>query len=371
MRNRLVGLLTASLAVVAVVVAFHPPSLPWNRTAHLKLQAAQPFGVLDKNASVELGGVKVGKVTDVQYSGGRALVLFDVDEPYAERLHRDAGATVRPHGLLGPKFVDLTAGSQGRLPDGGTIPASRVQVSTDVDQVINSLQPDVRQNLQTFFVEMGKASDGRGEDMNTAFQALGESSQDLTTTAATIQRRDEDLAQFFVFSEELNREMQYAPIDSQIKDTNTVLSGLVDVDSAIGGTIDHMAGVMRGLDIVMNGNSGNLGAALGKAPQTLTLLRTAAAAADGFVSGVNPSLPYFMTAVVETKSAFAGADADGHYVRVIQINGACSTGGPGPCGSPQGYTGPRPNGTPNRPQSDASPSASLGDQQLASLLLGG
>ncbi len=372
MKNRLIGLVTAGLGIVAVALAFHPPVLPWNQVVHLRLEAGS-FGNLNRNAGVELGGVKVGNVDDIQYSNGRAVILFQVSQPYAKQLHADAGAWIRPHGLLGPKYVDLNPGKQGLMREGGTIPLSRVQISTDVDQVINSLQPDVRQNLQTFFVEMGRASDGRGDDMNAAFRALGQSSQDLTTTAATIRQRDDDLAQFFVFSEQLNRDLQYAPIDSQIRDTNQVLAGLVQVDSSIGGSIDHMAGVMRGLDIVMSGNSGNLADTLAQAPTTLTRLRTAAVAADGFVAGVNPSLPYFMTAVVETRSAFSSADADGHYVHIISVTGAC-TGGAGPntsCSSPGGYKGPTVNNPNARPASNVNPNPGLGDQELASLFLGG
>jgi len=361
---------TATTAVLAVVLTFAPPQLPWNRVMHLRIEAGS-FGDMNKDAGVELGGIKIGKVTRLDYRGGKAIIDVQVDQRYASQLHQDAGAEVRPHGLLGPKYVDLNPGRSGRMREGATIPLSRVRVSTDVDQVINALQPDVRQNLQTFFVEFGTASDGRGGDVNAAFQALGDATQDYVTTTATIRHRDVELANFFVYSEELNRDVQYAPISANLRDTDQVLSGLVQVENSIGGTVDHTAGLARKLDTVLNGNSGNLALVLQKAPKTLNELRTAVVAADGFVQGSQDSIPYLMTAVVETKSAFSGRDADGHYVRVMAVTGPCSVApGPGVCSSPHGYDGPR-GGAAASPQSSSQPSQpGASDQELTKLFRG-
>jgi ABC-type transporter Mla subunit MlaD len=203
------------------------------------------------------------------------------------------------------------------------IPLSRTTVSTDFDQVLNSLQPDVRANLKTIFVELGRAADGRGASMNGAFQALGQSAADVSTTTAVLHRRADDLAGLIIASEQLNRDLQSAPIDRQIADTDLVLSALVKVEDSIGSGIDHTASVTQELDTVLSGNSENLAHVLSKGPATVANLRTVASELDAIIVGVNPALPCLMQAVLETRSAFSGHDGNGHYVRVqiVPISG--------------------------------------------------
>ena len=350
---RLVGLLVAVAAVAVAVLVFVPLSTPWNRTMHFQVEAGA-FGELNPGAWVELSGARVGSVERVEYRNGFALIHLAVDPRYAGELHADTMAAIRPHGLLGPKFVDLKGGSSGRLQDGALIPLSRTAVSTDFDQVINSLQPDVRANLKTIFIELGRAADGRGAQMNNAFQALGQSSPDVSATTAVLYNRADDLAGLIAASEKLDRDLQSAPIDQQIADTDLVLSGLVQVEDSMGSGIDHTAAVMQELDTAMNGNAANLAHILAKGPATINQLRTVATEVDAIIVGVNPALPCLMQAVLETKSAFSGHDGNGHFVRVQVVPpGALGTAPPSSClGSPT---------------SEARP---LHDQDLVALFLG-
>src|SRR5439155_13420441 len=232
-------------------------SLPWSPRLHFQLQAGA-YGELNPGAWVELSGAKIGSVDRVDSKDGYSLIRVSVDARYAGQLHADATAAIRPHGLLGPKYVYLEGGHSGALRDGASIPLSRTTVSTDLDQVLNSLQPDVRANLKTIFVELGRAADGRGAAMNGALQALGQSSADVSTTTGVLHNRADDLASLIVASEQLDRDLQNAPIDRQIADTDLVLSALVKVEDSIGTGIDHTAAVTQELDTVLSGNSQNL-----------------------------------------------------------------------------------------------------------------
>jgi virulence factor Mce-like protein len=354
-RPRLVGIAAAAGSALLLAVLFHPPTLPWSPVLHFAIEAGS-FGELNQAASVELAGTKIGTVEGLDTSGGKAVVRVSVDRGYAGLLHQDASATIRPHGLLGPRFVDLAGGSRGRLADGATIPISRVHVATDLDQVLNALQPDVRQSLQTLIVELGTASDGRGQDVNSALKSVGAATDDLATVTATLRGRDQDLAGTVVSAEQLNRDLQNAPLDAQVRDTNQVLSGLVKVDGSIGGGIDHTASVLQELDVVMDGNSANLATTLDHAPATVTRLRTVLVAGTGVLAGVNPALPSLMTAVVETESAFAGSDANGHFVRIMALTGTCTVGLNVGCAAPTSSSGT--GTTPRSPSSSAPASAS-------------
>jgi len=352
---RAVGLLVTLAALAFAIVVFIPWAWPWSSAMHLRVQAGA-FGEINPGAWVELGGARVGAVDSVEFRDGGALLHLSVDHRYADQLHADASAQLRPHGLLGPKYVYLQGGGTGTLPDGALIPLSRTSTGTDFDQVLNSLQPDVRANLKTIFVELGRAAEGRGTQLNAGFAALGQASPDLATTTATLHQRDDDLAGLIAASEKLDRDLQNAPIDRQIADTDLVLSGLVQVEDSIGSGIDHTASVTQELDTVMSGNAANLAHILAKGPATVNQLRAVAAEVDAILVGVNPSLPNLMQAVLETKSAFAGQDGNGHYVRVQVVPHASGPGAPPPaCCAPGSGT------------SQAPP---LHDQDLIALFLG-
>jgi phospholipid/cholesterol/gamma-HCH transport system substrate-binding protein len=377
-RSRLIGLATTAGAALLLVVLFHPPALPWSPTLRLSLEAAS-FGELNPQASVELGGIRVGSVDGLELRGGRPLVRVTVDRAYADLLHADASAAIRPHGLLGPRYVQLDGGRHGRLADGATIPISRVHVSTELDEVLDALQPDVRHSLQTLIVELGAASDGRGRDVNSALESLSDATDDLATVTATLHRRDQDLAGSVVAAERLNRDLQSAPLGAQIRDTNQVLSGLVQVDGSIGHGIDHTATTLQALDVVMDGNAENLSKALDRAPATVTRLRAVLASASGLIDGVNPAVPALMTAVVETESAFSGSDANGHFVRVMTLAGTCTVGLNAGCATPARPVAGATTGSPatqapapasGQPPASSTPRSHTSDQDLLRLFLG-
>lgn len=378
MTARFLGLVAAVAAVVLLVVVFHPPSWPWDQKLHLSLQA-RPFGALHPDASVELGGVKVGQVDGMDMVGGSALIRIEVESKYAGLLHADTSAMIRPHGLLGAKYIDLKGGSHGRLLDGDVVPSSRVSVATDIDQVLSSLQPDVRQNLQTLIVALGTGMDGRGQDVNDALQALGQASNNLSTVTGTLHTHEGDIQSIIGSAEQLSGDMQYAPVDAQLRDTNTVLSGLSEVRQPLGQGVDNTARVLQELDLILGGNTGALAYTLDNGPQTIIRLRALLVEATTLVKGVNPALPALMTAIVETKSAFGGNDANGNYVRIQAVLGSCLAGININCAGGPFAGGPAvtvPGATASAPASQASatqaavPPSKLSDQDLMKLLLG-
>ena len=386
--KRVVGLLTTLIALLALLLAFVPTLLPWNQQFHLAV-AATGFGELDQRAWVELGGSKIGEVTAVDPSTGK--IELAIQPQYAHLLHANATASIQPHGLLGPKFLQLYPGSTGTFQEGGTIPANRVHVSTDFDQVVNALQPDVRASLQVLLIELGKGSQGRGDDMNSALLALGQSAKNLNTATATLAGRDDDISQFLVSAEQFNRDVQNAPIAASIADTNTVLTGLAQNDQQLGDGIDQTAAVLAHLDTVMSGNEGNLGYTISKLPETIQELRVVLAAGDTILTGANAvdsqdgypynSIEALMTAVMFTESAFGRTDANGHFANIYSIVGPCTLGvvpGSVPPNSGNKQSSPtqcagmprHASGGTQSAEASPQPLSTLSDQDLINLFLG-
>jgi len=372
---RLVGTALVVGSVGLTAASFVSFQLPWNHPFQLTV-ASPDFGEMNPQAGVELGGVRIGSVQSIDYRNNVAQLHLAIDPAYGRRLHADATAIVQPHGLLGPKYVALGTGSKGSMPDGGTIPESRTTVTTDFDQVLNSLQPDVRQNLKVIFVELGTASENRGTDMNEALASLSQASDNMKSVSGQLKTSEPDTTAIIVSSETLNRDVQNAPIAASIADTDRALTDLVTVENDLADSIDHTAGVLQSVDIIMNGNSGNLSYVLGHAPDTVNQLNQYLQLNTAVVNGIRPSLPNLLTAVVEGESVVNGKDANGHYVRVLALSGACtaapdpnsscSTAGAG--SSPSGPSAPSVPSLPVGPRGDAY--QPMSDSELSALFLG-
>lgn len=367
------GLVLGSLGLT--FTSFVPPQLPWNQAFRLTV-ASPDFGQMNPQAGVELGGVRIGSVQSIDYRHSVAQLHLSIDPAYASRLHADATAVIQPHGLLGPKYVSLGAGKTGQMPNGGTIPESRTVVTTDFDQVLNSLQPDVRQNLQVIFVELGTASDNRGTDMNEALASLSQASDNMKTVTGTLKTSEPDTTAVIVSSEAFNRDVQNAPIAANIADTDRALTDLVSVENDLARSIDHTAGVLESVDVIMNGNSGNLAYVLGHAPDTVDRLNQYLQLNTAVVNGIRPSLPNLLTAVVEGESVVSGKDANGHYVRVLALSGAC-TAAPDPggaCSTPAAAPSSGSSGGSSAPTAPPGPRGSayqpMTDAELSALFLG-
>ncbi len=70
--------------------------------------------------SVEIAGVKIGRVESIGLADGRARLGFRIDRGI--ELQDDVIASVRSRGLIGDKFVLLTLGASDRtIKDGGKI----------------------------------------------------------------------------------------------------------------------------------------------------------------------------------------------------------------------------------------------------------
>ncbi len=363
-RNRITGLAAGAIGVLALVGVFHLPRLPWQPVFSFRI-AAPAFSQLQPGATVDLAGKQVGQLDSLTISRGLPLLNVSVDGADAHLLHADARASIQPHGLLGTQYIELDGGSRGRLPAGGLIAVSRVQVAVTLDQVLNVFQSTERQNLQTLIVQLGMASAGRGQDVNQALKALADASTALTQVTGTVHRSDRSLASIIGSSQRINQSLQQAPLGAQIRDTNQVLAGLSTVDGSIGHGIDHTAAVLSGLDVILRGNAGNLRYTLARAPKVAAQLRALLGEGNTLLKGVNPALPALMISVVEAESAFGGSDANGHFVRVMSVTGTCTAGLDLGCSGGPGQGGP-PVQAPGGPGSPPN----ISDRGLMNLLFG-
>jgi virulence factor Mce-like protein len=122
---------------------------------------------LKQRSPVRIAGVDVGKVVGVEPledGSGMARVRMEIRKE-GRPVKKDAELTIRNRIFLeGNYFVDLEPGtpSAPELDSGSTIPPNQTASPVQFGQVLNALQKDTRQDLQTFLKEYSRALEGQG-----------------------------------------------------------------------------------------------------------------------------------------------------------------------------------------------------------------
>ncbi|MEA2409385.1 MAG: phospholipid/cholesterol/gamma-HCH transport system substrate-binding protein [Thermoleophilaceae bacterium] len=114
---------------------------------------------LKPRSPVRIAGVEVGKVTKVESKdgGGAAEVTMQLRDD-ALPLHDDARLQIRSRIFLeGNFFVDIQPGSPsaGDLADGSTVPITQTASTVTLPEILDTLDSDVRGDLQTLLYEYG------------------------------------------------------------------------------------------------------------------------------------------------------------------------------------------------------------------------
>jgi phospholipid/cholesterol/gamma-HCH transport system substrate-binding protein len=180
-----IGLAVASVVALASILAFSGLlglRMPWHGGYEVKavFESAQD---IRRDSPVRIAGVEVGKVTEIEHleavdpeltaqagedasltgdeSAGQssAVVTMSLTDE-ALPLKDDAHFKLRPRLFLeGNYFVELQPGSPGaeEIDEGHTFPVNQTSYSVQLDQILTTLQSDVRRDLQTFLDEFGDA----------------------------------------------------------------------------------------------------------------------------------------------------------------------------------------------------------------------
>jgi phospholipid/cholesterol/gamma-HCH transport system substrate-binding protein len=184
--NWMIGLIVVVVVALASILTFSNllgVRLPWSDGYEVKAVFASAQSIRP-DSPVRIAGVNVGKVTEVESLGGTsaetslaqagddappaadasngeqgAIVTMELEDE-ALPLKTDATFKLRPRLFLeGNYFVDLRPGSPNasEIDEGHTFPVNQTSYSPQLDQVLTTLQSDVRQDLRLFLDQFGNA----------------------------------------------------------------------------------------------------------------------------------------------------------------------------------------------------------------------
>ncbi len=183
------GAAIASLVVAVVAVAILMFGSGGGETYVVHLQTANQ---LVSGNSVKVGGLDVGKITDISLSkDNQADVKITVNDDFAP-LHEGTTALVRVTSLpsVANRYISLAPGPNNapEIPAGGVIDEDRTTNAVDLDQFFNTLDPPTRKGLQGVLQGFATWYAGQSQNLAQSFKYLGPSLESFSQVMAELGR---------------------------------------------------------------------------------------------------------------------------------------------------------------------------------------
>jgi phospholipid/cholesterol/gamma-HCH transport system substrate-binding protein len=182
------GAVSVVVVLVVMVASFNLQKFPGFRGTEYHAVFSDASGLRPGNM-VQVAGIRVGRVNDMELDGNRVLVDFtvkgDVD------LGPETYASVQVLNLLGEKYLQLTPAGAGQMSAGSTIPLDRTESGYDIVRVLSDLSTttehiDTRQ-LGTALDTLSHTLSGSSSEIRATFDGVSRLSRSIASRDAELQ----------------------------------------------------------------------------------------------------------------------------------------------------------------------------------------
>jgi phospholipid/cholesterol/gamma-HCH transport system substrate-binding protein len=276
----IIALVVLALVTVGVIFSQQRLSLPaWvpvlgSERFELKAELSSAQAVTPgQGQTVNIAGIKVGDVSQVELEDGAAVVTMDIDEEYVPLIHDNASILLRPKTGLQDMTLELDPGKgSGEVEEGSTIPLARTQPNVNPDQILAALDADTRDSL-TLLLQGGAEGLGgerKGQELSAGFRRFEPTARDLAKISSAVAKRRANLRSvvhtFRQVSEELGRS------DTRLADfvssSNSVMGALARQEASIRAALQELPGALEETNAALQSSDG-LSLELGPAAEAL------------------------------------------------------------------------------------------------------
>ncbi|WP_305080310.1 MlaD family protein [Pseudonocardia sp. ICBG1034] len=250
----------------------------------VKINFAQDYRLREYVTPVKIGGVKVGKVSDVErLDNGTALVTVKLDNGTAKKIGSEPGAAIRPTILLGGNYYLelIPGGAHDDQEYSEVIPPERTSVPVELDQIASVLQPDAITGARSASRQLDAtlAGDGRSaiQDIaRTAPAALAPGAEVLRGLSGT---RADDLTKVVAGLDATSR-----TLTAQDGQLDSIVANLATTSRVFGARSQDTADLLADLPETLD----TADAGLRRLDTTLAKLRETAGPAEPIVEELGP-----------------------------------------------------------------------------------
>jgi phospholipid/cholesterol/gamma-HCH transport system substrate-binding protein len=241
------GLAVGALGVAIVVAIL----LLTGGSKHTYTLVFQNAGQLVKDNDVQIGGRRVGRVSEIKLSKNNlADVTIQLNEPYAP-LHEGTTAIIRSGSLSGVanRFISLSPGpnSAPKLDDGATLGLDKTTTSVDLDQLFDTIDPKTRKALQEVIQGSATQYAGKGKIANKALEYFNPT---LSTTSRLVNELDSDqgaLQDFITYTARATTALaaKRDTITSLVSNANTSAGAIASESSSLNQALHALPQTLR------------------------------------------------------------------------------------------------------------------------------
>ena len=186
--------------------------------------------------TVDIAGVKVGEISNVQLKDGRAVVTMKILPKYGAIYH-NASMLLRPKTGLKDMIVELNPGNPitGRLKSGSTVPIQNTLPDINPDEILASLDGDTRAYLRLLLGGAAQGLNGNQSNLSATFKRFDPTARDVAKITTLLSQRQANLRRvihnFQLLATELST--RDASLSAWVVSNNAVFSHLANQDANI------------------------------------------------------------------------------------------------------------------------------------------
>jgi phospholipid/cholesterol/gamma-HCH transport system substrate-binding protein len=182
------GAITLVVMLLVMAASFNLSKFPGFAGNVHRAEFTDASGLRSGNV-VQVGGIRVGRVTEVELDGDRVVVSFEVDKDV--EFGTDSRASIEVLNLLGEKFLDLTPEGTGQLDEDTVIPVSRTESAYDIVGVFGDLATTTERidtgQLQEALNSVSGMMNATAPEVHASFEGISRLSRTVASRDAQIQ----------------------------------------------------------------------------------------------------------------------------------------------------------------------------------------
>jgi phospholipid/cholesterol/gamma-HCH transport system substrate-binding protein len=221
--------------------------------------------------TVDVAGVKVGEISNVELKNGRAVVTMKILPKYGT-VYRDASMLLRPKTGLKDMIIELSPGNprSGKLKSGGTVPIQNTLPDINPDEILASLDGDTRAYLRLLLAGGAEGLRGNQAQLAAVFKRFEPTARDVAKITTLLSKRQANLRRVIHNFQQLSTELSTrdSSISAFVVSNNAVFQHLANQDANLQATLQLLPPTLVQANSAL-AKTGRLANALGPSLQAL------------------------------------------------------------------------------------------------------